>query len=106
MIIAVAPRQLHRQPKKFRQPFRGKEWVLTAIREHLAIAQKNHAIDFGNDVRQMMSDQQNARAGLRQLPQNVSELERRVNVQAIAWLIQQQRQGIVYQGAPDQYALA
>jgi len=85
---------------------RRENLLFRAIGQNVAFSQEHDAFDFRNDFGDVVSDQQNAKPTLRQLPHCVSQLKLGGDVQSVAGLVEQERLWIVHQSAGDQRALA
>ena len=59
---------------------RRKDILLAAVVKHRAVFQQNDSADFREDIRRVISDENDARAGPRNLAQDFSQLASRPQV--------------------------
>lgn len=76
-----------------------------SIGEQFSFLEEHDAVNFGNDFRDMMSDEEDAEPGAGELAHGVAELELAGNVEGVAGLVEEQGVRIVNQGASDERAL-
>jgi hypothetical protein len=67
--------------------------------------EENDAIDFRNNFRDMMSNEEDAESGAGELAHDEAELELTGNVEGVARLVEEQGVRIVNQGTSDERAL-
>ncbi len=74
VIIPIVAGNLEPGREQFPQSCFPQQLLLGPIPEHLATLQHDHAVDLGNNVRQMMRHQHNPGPGLRNPPQDLPQL--------------------------------
>src|SRR5690348_6120243 len=82
-----------------------KDLLFRPICQNPALPQKNHALDFRNDLRNVVSHQKNANPTLRPLTNRIPKLNLRGDVQRVAGLVEQQRSRVMHQRPRDQGSL-
>src|SRR5579871_4581660 len=106
MIIPVPAGHLGGKAKEPTELFGGQQAGFFAVSVHAAVFQENDPLDFGNDVGEVVRNDQDAGSGLRQLAQHRAQLERGVNIETVGGFIQKQRRWIMHHSASDQDAAA
>ncbi len=104
MVVAVAFGEFDRAPEKRRQRTSGQQIRLGSIGEDAPFAHEYHPVDFGDDVGQVVRDQEKRDAGLRQLAHGLPEFTLCEDVEAVAWFVEQQRAWAVDEGPGDHHA--
>ena len=105
MEIAVFAMQANRNFKQSRELLAREDHIFGSIGEQFSFLEENDAIDFGDNFRDMMSDEEDAKSGTGELAHGVAKLELTSNVEGVARLVEEQGVRIVNQGASDERAL-
>ena len=90
--------------EKFAELWRGEEFFAGTIADDATVAHQDHPFNLGQDVAQMMSDQDEAGAFRGQATQGVAQFALRGQVKGVGGLIEQQLAGPVNEGASDEDA--
>src|SRR6266446_4255704 len=79
--------------------------VLRPIGENSSLAQKNDAFNFWNDFGNMVGDEQNTEARLRERAHRIAKLQLRRDIKSVARLIEEQRPRVVHQRTRNKSSL-
>src|SRR5882672_7161605 len=104
MVIPVAPCNVDADSKQLRNLIGPEQLILAPVRLYFSIPHQDHAVDFRDDVREMVGHQHDADSRLRQRAHRFTQAVLRENVQAVAWLIEQKRLRVVHQRPCNQDA--
>src|SRR6266705_3206152 len=79
--------------------------VFGPVGENSSLAQKNDAFNFWNDFGNMVGDEQNTEARLRERAHRAAKLQLRRNIESVARLIEEQRPRVVRQRTRNKSSL-
>jgi hypothetical protein len=85
--------------EEFAELLRGNEVVLRAVGEDASVAHHDHAIDFGEDVGEVVRDHENANALASDAAQGLAQLALRGEVERVGRLVEQEHLGAMDEGA-------
>lgn len=87
---AVVLKKGHLHPEKLAKFPRGEQLPLRPIGEDPSLFHHDDAVDFRQDVRQMVRDHQDARSLLCDTPECLAEFALRGQIKSVRWLVEQQ----------------
>ena len=105
MEITVFAMQPNGNFKESRELLAREDQIFGSIGEQFSFLEENDAINFGNNFRDVMSDEKDAESGASELAHDQAKLELTGNVEGVARLVEEQGVRIVNQGASDERAL-
>jgi len=80
----------------------GEKLGLGAVRYDASLAKQHDAVNFGNNLFQMVGDQQQAHSAGRQRPHVLAHFALRGKIEASGGLVQQQSRGVMNESAGDE----
>src|SRR5713226_3474919 len=105
MVVAVASRDVHANSEEAGDLFRLKQVFLASVGLNPSATHQDDAIDLGDDVGEVVSDQDDSNPRLGKRAHRFTKTMLRENIEAVARLVEHQRLRIVYQRPGNQYAL-
>ena len=105
MVKAISFGKLYLHSKQLLQPVCGQHLGLRSIADNAARLHHDHALDFRQDIGEMMGNQQNSSSLLRQPAHGVPQLPLRGQIESVARLVEQENLGSMHDGSPNQDAL-
>lgn len=88
MEVAVIAEEADGDGEEGGESFAGEDAVLGTVGEQSALFEQDDAVDFRNDFGNVMGNEDDAEAGLREMAHGVTELELRGNVQSVGRLVE------------------
>jgi len=96
---------LHLEGEQRRHALRCEHLRLRSIGEHATLLQHHDALDLRDDLADVMRHEDDADPIARQRRHRAEQCRMRGNVERIARLVEEQRSGIVDEGAGDEHPL-
>jgi len=104
VIEAVALDDFKRNSERGGKASRGEDLAFGPVQKHLAVFQKYDAVDFRDDVVEVVRNKEKTHAGLREVAELLTNFAERWKVEAGGGFVEQQSVGVVNQCAGDEKA--
>lgn len=105
MVKTISFGKLYLHAKQLLQPVCSQHLGLRSVADNAARLHHDHALDFRQDVGEMMGNQQNSSSLLRQQAHGVPQFPLGGQIESVAGLVKQEDLGPMHNGSPNQNAL-